>query len=167
MTILTFSTEELHLETPEIEGNIPSDFWSLTKLERLELSLSSSSLPTEIGALTNLETFACRDCLNNFPVPTELGNLSNLKELVLEDSFFHSSVPSELGKLSLLNSFFLSGSKAMTGDVIPSEVCALFRTGNLTSMTVSNGKSGSDSITCNCCTNDTNDKDLWYFRIVD
>ena len=43
MTILTFSTEELHLETPEIEGNIPSDFWSLTKLGKvLDMVIFSS-----------------------------------------------------------------------------------------------------------------------------
>lgn len=115
----------LELDFNNLEGTIPAEMALLSKLERVELSggpdvYLSASLPTEVGLLTDLNSFSIRGNHLSNEVPTELGKLAMLETLNLSLNRFKGFIPSELGALASLNELFL-GSNELTGP-LPTEI---------------------------------------------
>jgi len=91
-----------------LEGNIPSEFGRLAKLEELNLASNrlSGPIPPELGNLANLRVLNLggnqypgygREHLGfEGPIPPELGNLANLEWLGLYDNQLTGPIPPEL-----------------------------------------------------------------------
>jgi Leucine-rich repeat (LRR) protein len=81
-------------ETKQLE-TLPSQISQLTSLQHLSLSSSEiTSIPTQIGLLTQLHTLILDRCYSLNNIPTELEHLTNLREFIL------SGTP-EINKFSL------------------------------------------------------------------
>ena len=82
-------------------SSLPPEIGQLTNLTELDLrSNALSSLPPEIGQLTNLKRLYIHN--NDLgSLPPEIGKLTNLIELYLRSNFL-SSLPPEIGKLTNL-----------------------------------------------------------------
>lgn len=66
----------------------------------------ASSLPTDIGRLTSLETIDMNGSDLYGDLPSEIGMLTQLRELDLSSNLL-SNIPSEIGSLTLLGMFHL------------------------------------------------------------
>ena len=114
---------ELALHGKEITS-LPAEIGSLTNLKTLYLYDNQlTSIPAELGNLTNLMYL---DLAHNQLkiIPAELGNLTNLKQLYLDVNQL-TGIPAELGNLANLTRLVLSCNQ-LTG--IPAEL------GNLTNL---------------------------------
>lgn len=97
------------------------------------VSMNLSSIPTEIGLLTNLETFNARpnpDGIGGATIPTEIVKCTNLQKLWLTE--LSGSIPTVLGHLTNLTNLWLT-SGDLTG-TLPTEM------GQLTKLTSLNLK---------------------------
>ena len=135
----------LFLGANQLNGEIPEELGSLTKLEILSLRSNqlTGEIPAQLGNLTNLRALSLRDneltgeipsalsTLTNLQVlalggnqltgeiPRELGDLANLAQLRLEGNQLSGAIPAELGRLANLTLLYLSGNQ-LTGCVPPS-----------------------------------------------
>ncbi|OYE03750.1 leucine-rich repeat domain-containing protein [Nostoc sp. 'Peltigera membranacea cyanobiont' 232] len=97
---------------------LPPEIGQLTNLQTLDLSDNQlSSLPPEIGQLTNLQSL---DLDNNqlSSLPAEIGQLTNLQSLDLRSDQL-SSLPAEIGQLTNLRSLYLYNNKLSS---LPAEI---------------------------------------------
>jgi len=87
-----------------------SEISLLSSLEKLFLGINNvTSIPTEIGLLSNnLDVLNCMHCALEGAVPTEIGALTNLEKLDLSENFLEGPIPSELGSLPKLENFYLN-----------------------------------------------------------
>lgn len=110
-----------------LNGIIPSTITNLKELKKLNIASSAvyinttlhkgnlkSSLPADIGKLTNLEWLSLHNALEG-TLPAALGNLKNLKLLhITQDTLnfgkgdLHGTIPSTIGNLSMLQSLFIT-----------------------------------------------------------
>jgi len=100
-------------------GNItslPSEIGNLTNLKTLFLNNNNlTSLPKEIGNLKNLETLYVEE--NNLTsIPSSIGNLNKLKFFRLSDNNL-TSLPSSSGNLTKLRALTLDNNKLTIDDV--------------------------------------------------
>ncbi|CAB9521828.1 Leucine Rich Repeat [Seminavis robusta] len=106
-----------------LEGEIPSEIWQLTKLQTLSLNDNLNlhgSIPSAIGALSNLRWLVAEECDLTGTIPTEVGLLSSLEWFALGDNRLTGTLP---GELSLLpNLVLLSVHKDSLEGTIPSEL---------------------------------------------
>ena len=135
----------LFLGDNQLNGEIPEELGSLTKLEILSLRSNqlTGEIPAQLGNLTNLRILSLRDnqltgdippelgsvarlevlwLFNNQltgEIPRELGDLANLAQLRLEGNQLSGAIPAELGQLANLALLYLSGNQ-LTGCVPPS-----------------------------------------------
>ena len=104
-------------------GPFPASLLSLTDLIILSLrdTQQTGTLPSEMGALTNLKVLALggKNGMNG-TLPTELGNLVELDQLLLHSNSFSGTIPSELGRLTTLSELVLYKNK-LTGSM-PTEI---------------------------------------------
>ena len=111
-----------------LQGAIPSELGSLTRLTTLELQHNNlTAIPPELGNLTNLTALSVGDNQLSGTIPPELGKLANLRSLRLDDNAF-GTIPPELGDLANLAELSLRNNKLW--GPIPPEL------GNLASLTV-------------------------------
>ena len=121
-----------------VSGSIPAAVAKLSALKQIRLSHTRvTSIPPELGQMTNLEELSIRGARlegsilpevgnmsslryigldrNNLTghIPPELGKLSNLKTLMLHDNLLTGTIPSELGEIDL-HSVYLAGN-SLTG----------------------------------------------------
>lgn len=115
-----------------LSGQIPTNIWSLTKLNALVLKGNrlSGDIPTlNIGNMVNLIQLNLeRNGLGKkgfilYSVPSGISQLSNLKELYLSSNAYFSVLPSELGRMSCLELFGMD-SNLLFGTV-PDELASL------------------------------------------
>ena len=97
---------ELVLYLRNVSGPIPgADLAEMTGLTELYLHADSAlngPLPTEIGLLTNLNSFGVHGQLSG-PIPSEIGGMTDLTFLWLYDNAFTGPIPSAIGSLRFLN----------------------------------------------------------------
>ena len=78
---------------------IPAELGSLTNLTELSLwgNQLTGEIPTELGGLTNLTVLSLGGNQLTGEIPTELGGLTNLRELALSENRLTGEIPTELG----------------------------------------------------------------------
>ena len=104
---------EIELFESRLNGQIPSELGSLTKLRRLNLSRNelTGPIPSRLGSLANLEELALWGNQLTGQIPSELGGLSNLRWMSLGSNRLTGTIPSELGSLSGLRDLWLDGNQ--------------------------------------------------------
>ncbi|KAG6538336.1 receptor kinase-like protein Xa21 [Zingiber officinale] len=112
------------------EGEIPSDIYSLPKLQDLNIwhNNLSGRIPPEIGNLSSLTILSLAGNKFRGSIPSEIGNLSSLVELYLSSNQLSGSIPSSMGNLGRLTILYLHFNNL--NGTIPLEI------GNLVNMQV-------------------------------
>ena len=105
------------------------------------ISITTGSIPSELGLLAKLEYLSLADNSMTGSIPSELGLLASLQRLYLDGNSLTGSIPSELGLLANPETLYLSYN-SLTG-TMPDEVCAL----NLIIL-----DADCEEVTCTCCT---------------
>jgi len=105
--------------------SLPSEIGALTNLHTLQISWNNNltSLPSEIGALTNLLKLYIYRNYNLTSLPSEIGALTNLQELYISGNNNLTSLPSEFGALTNLHTLDIYSNNNLTS--LPSEIGAL------------------------------------------
>jgi len=104
--------------------SLPSEIGALTNLHTLYIHRNNlTSLPSEIGALTNLQNLYIRYNNNLTSLPSEIGALTNLHTLIIESNNNLTSLPSEFGALTNLHTLKIRFNTNLTS--LPSEIGAL------------------------------------------
>jgi len=108
------SLKELHLAQCDFEGEIPSEFFQLSGLQRVFLNFNrfSGELPQEIGQMTNLEEFWCFNNDLTGSLPTQLGNLEQLMVLALDENKLSGFLPTELESMPSLQKLNLGAQRS-------------------------------------------------------
>ncbi|KAK3237031.1 hypothetical protein CYMTET_52869 [Cymbomonas tetramitiformis] len=110
-----FTKPPMILNSQSLTGTVPTEMGALTNLEYLGLSSNclTGTVPTEIGALTNLEYMLLNVNSLTGIVPTEMGALTRLKTLFLNSNSLTSTVPTELRALTDVEKLHLDTNKLM------------------------------------------------------
>jgi Leucine-rich repeat (LRR) protein len=106
----------------EISGAVLQG-WSAMNDLNLGDNLLSGDIPSEIGALVNIDFLDLYFNSLSGVLPDELGDLRNAREIYLEDNFFSGTIPRSLGFLTNLEVLHLYDND-ITGEV-PPELCDL------------------------------------------
>lgn len=99
---------------------LPSALARLSKLQVLDFSNVTGSIPPELGQLINLEVLRLSSSTLSGPIPPELGHLAQLRELVIWGHQLTGAIPPELGQLAQLQQLWIFGDQ-LTGS-IPGEL---------------------------------------------
>ena len=111
------SLESLKLSSTGLTGPVPPELGKLARLYALFLHFTQlTSIPAEIGDLTNLAVFD--GFLSKFqgPLPSTIGNLKNLRELRLNGNHLFGAIPAEIGSMTQLERLHLHDNK-FTGSI--------------------------------------------------
>ena len=126
----------LELPYNGLSGTIPSELGALVQLEKLHLHGNelSGEIPPELGELTNLKRLSLWNNQLEGTIPAELGNLTNLVVLYVDSNRLRGTVPPEMGNLTNLAVLWLA-SNQLKGAIPPelgnlSELVGLRLSGN-------------------------------------
>ncbi|MED6210722.1 hypothetical protein PIB30_066793 [Stylosanthes scabra] len=99
----------LELSGLELEGTIPSEISTLTKLMYLDLSSNylEGVIPSTLGQLKCLVQLSLDSNNLEGPIPKGLGYLKHLEQLTLSNNSLNGSIPSTFGQLEYLESLSL------------------------------------------------------------
>lgn len=113
------------LDSSKLSTSLPTNIGLLRNLETLAFGLNdlTGTLPTELGQILSLKDILFYQNSLTGTIPTEMGFLTRLSKLIFEINELSGNVPSEIGQLSNLDGLSFIGN-SLTG-TIPSEVCAL------------------------------------------
>ena len=95
---------ELDLSSNELSGQIPSELASLTRLSELDLSSNelSGQIPSELASLTQLWRLHLHSNELSGQIPSSIGKLTNLVELDLSRNRLSGEIPSSIENLTFL-----------------------------------------------------------------
>ena len=112
--------------TATSETSIPTEIGLLTQLTFLRLFQNqlSGTIPSTMGNLTQLTTLNLFDNSLVGTIPSELGNLIELTELSLNFNILRGSIPSTFGNLMQMKSLYIYNNEQLSGTV-PSLLCSL------------------------------------------
>jgi len=119
VTVVDGNVTRVEIINNNLIGSIPSSIGNLIGLELLTLAtgnFDSSTIPSEIGYLTNLNHLDLGICNLEGSIPLEISNLINLERLDLSSNNLVGSIPNELGNLLNLESIDISQNN-FTGSV--------------------------------------------------
>ncbi|KAK3287548.1 hypothetical protein CYMTET_4940 [Cymbomonas tetramitiformis] len=87
-----------------LTGTVPTQMGALTQLTRLDLYNNSltGTVPTQMGALTQQNSLYLYDNSLTGTVPTQMGALTQLTRLYLHDNSLTGTVPTQMGALAQL-----------------------------------------------------------------
>ncbi len=110
--------KELNLGNNELQSSIPTTIGALSNLKVLDLSNNElqSSIPSTIGNLSSLESLNLGNNNLEKDIPSSIGNLSNLEYLNLGNNELEGSIPSSIGDLTNLEVLDLSYNN-ISGDI--------------------------------------------------
>ncbi|CAB9513465.1 Leucine Rich Repeat [Seminavis robusta] len=112
----------------DIEAFLPEVTRNMHNLETLVLGGWKpgrlTSIPSEVGKLTNLATLNLKGFQHNGPIPSEMGLLTQLTNLNLQRSSISGTLPKELSKMSQLEFLNLQSNK-LEGKVLEQGVLHL------------------------------------------
>ena len=98
----------LDLDDSGLNGRLPADIVLLLGLKYLAASNNAiTRIPSELGALSEMERLYLNNNSIRGRIPKELGSLSKLADLRLNDNRFIKKIPSALGNLLSLDSLEL------------------------------------------------------------
>eukprot|EP00797_Seminavis_robusta_P029721 Sro602_g173770.2 (254) ;mRNA; r:43638-44399 len=106
--------------------SLPTELGMLSNLESFDVTALELTgvVPTEFGAMSALANLSLRSHIRLVgEIPSELGLATSLTNLQLEDHKFHGQVPSELGKLRKLRTLKIN--KNLLSGTVPEEICSL------------------------------------------
>ncbi|KAJ3280274.1 hypothetical protein HDU79_011843, partial [Rhizoclosmatium sp. JEL0117] len=103
---------------------IPPVIWELSKLERLQLTQASFSIPTDIIKLVNLKHLDLTRGYYAGTIPAEIWQLSSLETLYLASCSFNGELSKDVAKLVNLKVLSLAGNRKLGGS-IPCEIGAM------------------------------------------
>ncbi len=100
-------------ETKNLYGKIPSQIGDLTKLESIFLGGNrlSGTIPTVVGKLSKLNTFAAFDNQLEGNIPEELSSCTELQRLFLDQNNLNGTIPQMIGSLRQLEDFRIHDNK--------------------------------------------------------
>ncbi|VAI77708.1 unnamed protein product [Triticum turgidum subsp. durum] len=104
----------LHLESLDLNGQIPPCIGNLTFLARIKLqdNLLNGGIPPEVGFLCHLVELSLSDnILTGGKIPTGLANCLNLTEIYLDSNTLHGSIPDGFGMLPKLSVLYVPNNK--------------------------------------------------------
>ncbi len=111
-----------------LRGSLSGEIAKLERLEKLHINgavFNDSSIPEELGELTELRELSLKQCGLTGEIPESLGNLKKLVILDLENNLLEGSIPDCIGKLTNLKKISLLLNK-LTG-TIPSSFSNLVK----------------------------------------
>lgn len=95
----------LNLQSNNLIGVIPAEFWDVSDLGSLNLSFNGSlggTITSGIGSLVNLKELRITNCNISGPLPQEIGNLTSLTDLDLGWNSLTDTIPDEITSLANL-----------------------------------------------------------------
>ncbi|CAB9515216.1 Leucine Rich Repeat [Seminavis robusta] len=105
---------------PEVDGNL-HNLDTLTLIGRKPGKFTS--IPSDIGELTDLATLLLQDFQLNGTIPSEIGLLTNVNTLVLMRNYITGTLPEELSKMPQLKVLVISSNqlegRPLEQDVLP------------------------------------------------
>eukprot|EP00752_Nemacystus_decipiens_P014567 g12973.t1 len=115
----------LILQRNQLEGTIPTEVGNLSALTKLVLDHNklSGTIPRQLGELRELQVLSLGGNQLDGTIPMELGTLSKLEELHLRKNKLSGAIPPELGGLTALQALLLGGNQLTA--VIPPELGGL------------------------------------------
>lgn len=104
------------------KSTIPPELGNLTELVRLNLARNglTGNIPAELGNLRKLEWLLLSYNQLSGSIPSELGNLSDLTILAMRSNQLSGSIPRELGNLTNLTELYLHWNRL--GGSLPSQL---------------------------------------------
>jgi Leucine-rich repeat (LRR) protein len=146
----------LDVEECQLTGSIPPhELGRMTGLTWLNMygNELTNTIPTEIGLLTDLEMLLLSENRLNGTLPTEIGMCRALSTLAVIKNDLSGTVPDNaLGQLTKLTDLTLHGNR-FSGSIplaSSSGLCALRRSGTLTSLYVDCSETSCDPSCCYC-----------------
>ena len=114
----------LDLSDNNLRGSVPTEVGDLTALTSwaLPTNLVTGALPSELGSMTVLNSLVMSSNELTVRLPTELGALTNLNDkFAVNYNDLSGPIPTQLGSLTLLTSHFQLQHNSITGS-LPSEL---------------------------------------------
>jgi leucine-rich repeat protein SHOC2 len=115
------SLQVLELNWTKQLETLPSQISQLTSLQHLSLSYNGiTSLPTQVGLLTQLHTLNLDGCFSLSILPTQIGLLSQLRVYNLSNCQSLNSLPTQIGLLTQLHTLNLDGCFSLS--ILPTQI---------------------------------------------
>lgn len=127
--------------------SMPSEIGFLTQLTRLHIdsNMLTGTLPSTLGNLVNLKYLSISRNKFTGTIPSTLGNLVQLTHLQMDSNTFTGTVPSSYGNLVQLTNLYVFDNPKLQG-TIPSTLCESSPAGRETQVVID-----CQNIECSCC----------------